>query len=67
MTDLEVAAAATAKPTPYIHEVLDGCKESGRTVAVVSNNGARAVTSYLERHGLADRHKDPATKTQPFV
>ena len=38
MTDLEVAAIATAKPTPYIHEVLAGCRESGRTVAVVSNN-----------------------------
>ena len=54
MTDLEVAATATAKPTPYIHEVLAGCRESGRTVAVVSNNGARAVNTYLERNGLSD-------------
>jgi HAD superfamily hydrolase (TIGR01509 family) len=54
MEDLEVAAAATAKPTPYVHEVLDGCRESGRTVAVVSNNGARAVNAYLDRQGLSD-------------
>jgi phosphoglycolate phosphatase len=54
MTDLEVAATATAKPTPYIHEVLAGCRESGRTVAVVSNNSARAVTTYLQRNGLSD-------------
>ena len=54
MTDLEVAAAATAKPTPYVHEVLAGCRESGRTVAVVSNNSARAVNAYLDRHGLSD-------------
>jgi phosphoglycolate phosphatase len=54
MTDLEVAATATAKPTPYIHEVLAGCRESGRTVAVVSNNGARAVNTYLDRQGLSD-------------
>ena len=54
MTDLEVAATATAMPTPYIHEVLAGCRESGRTVAVVSNNAARAVSTYLERQGLSD-------------
>jgi HAD superfamily hydrolase (TIGR01662 family) len=54
MTDLEVAAAPTAKPTPYVHEVLAGCRESGRTVAVVSNNSARAVNAYLDRHGLSD-------------
>jgi HAD superfamily hydrolase (TIGR01662 family) len=54
MTDLEVTAATTAKPTPYVHEVLASCRESGRTVAVVSNNSARAVNAYLERHGLID-------------
>lgn len=54
MADLEVTAVATAKPTPYIHEVLAGCRESGRTVAVVSNNGTRAVNTYLERQGLSD-------------
>jgi HAD superfamily hydrolase (TIGR01662 family) len=54
MTDLEVAAAATAKPTPYVHDVLAACRESGRTVAVVSNNSARAVNAYLDRHGLSD-------------
>jgi HAD superfamily hydrolase (TIGR01662 family) len=53
MTDLEVTAATTAKPTPYVHEVLAGCRESGRTVAVVSNNSARAVNAYLDRHGLS--------------
>jgi phosphoglycolate phosphatase len=54
MTDLEVAAVATAKPTPYVHEVLAGCRESRRTVAVVSNNSAQAVNAYLDRHGLSD-------------
>ena len=51
MTDLEVEATATAKPTPYIHEVLAASRESGRTVAVVSNNGARAVNTYLSATG----------------
>jgi phosphoglycolate phosphatase len=55
MTDLEVAAVATAKPTPYVHDVLAACRESGRAVAVVSNNAERAVQLYLTRHGLDDR------------
>lgn len=55
MTDLEVTAVATAKPTPYVHEVLAACQETGRTAAVVSNNSARAVHTYLEHHGLDDR------------
>ncbi len=55
MTDLEVAAVATAKPTPYVHDVLAACRESGRAVAVVSNNAERAVQLYLARHGLDDR------------
>jgi phosphoglycolate phosphatase len=54
MADLEVTAVATAKPTPYVHEVLAGCRETGRTVAVVSNNSARAVNAYLDRHGLSN-------------
>jgi HAD superfamily hydrolase (TIGR01662 family) len=54
MTALEVAAVATAKPTPYVHEVLAGCRESGRIVAVVSNNSAQAVNAYLDRHGLSE-------------
>jgi phosphoglycolate phosphatase len=54
MSDLEVTAVATAKPTPYVHEVLAGCRETGRTVAVVSNNSARAVNAYLDHHGLSN-------------
>ncbi len=68
MTDLELVAVATAAPTPYVHEVVTACQNSGRSVAVVSNNSARAVHSYLGRHGLDDRislvvartHHDPA-------
>jgi len=55
MTDQELAAVATATPTPYVHEVVTACKNSGRSVAVVSNNSSRAVHSYLARHGLDDR------------
>ena len=55
MTDQELAAVATAAPTPYVHEVVTACQNSGRSVAVVSNNSSRAVHSYLARYGLDDR------------
>jgi phosphoglycolate phosphatase len=55
MTDQELAAVATATPTPYVHEVITACQNSGRSVAVVSNNSSRAVHAYLTRHGLDDR------------
>jgi beta-phosphoglucomutase-like phosphatase (HAD superfamily) len=55
MSDLEVAAAASAEPTPYVHEVVTGCRDTGRSVAIVSKNSARAVHAYLAQHGLDDR------------
>ena len=55
LADQEVAAVATAKPTPYVHDVLAACRESGRSTAVVSNNSEHAVQTYLVRHGLNDR------------
>ena len=55
MADQELAAVATAAPTPYVHEVVTACQNSGRSIAVVSNNSARAVHAYLTRHGLDDR------------
>lgn len=53
MAELEVAATATATPTPYVHEVMAASRESGRTIGVVSNNSTRAVTAFLDRHGLS--------------
>ncbi len=55
MTDQELAAVPTAVPTPYVHEVVTACQNSGRSVAVVSNNSARTVHAYLARHSLDDR------------
>ena len=55
MTGQELAAVATAAPTPYVHEVVTACQNSGRSVSIVSNNSARAVHAYLARHGLDDR------------
>ena len=55
LTEQEVAAVASAEPTPYVHEVVTACRESGRSLAVVSNNSARAVNAYLTQHSLQDR------------
>jgi phosphoglycolate phosphatase len=63
MADLEVAAIATAEPTPYAHEVIASARESGRTVAVVSNNSSHAVSAYLERHDLISSIRLVATRT----
>jgi phosphoglycolate phosphatase len=52
MTDLEVAAVPTAEPTPGVHAVFSSCRDSGRTLTVVSNNSDRAVRAYLTRHAL---------------
>lgn len=50
----EVAAAESAKPTPGGHEAIEAASQSGRSVGIVSNNSADAITVYLDQHGLAD-------------
>ena len=63
MADQELTAITTAEPIPYVHEVVTSCRDSGRQVAVVSNNADRAVRAYLTRHGLADRIAVVAART----
>lgn len=65
MADLEVAATATSEPTPYVHEVIAACVETGRTIGVVSNNSTRAVNAYLDRHGLLDNVALVVGRTSP--
>jgi phosphoglycolate phosphatase-like HAD superfamily hydrolase len=65
MTDLEVAAIATARPSAYVHEVIAACRETSRTTAIVSNNSTRAVTAYLDRHGLSDGIARVIGRTSP--
>jgi HAD superfamily hydrolase (TIGR01509 family) len=48
----EVAAAATAAPTPGAIETIQACHDTGRTVAIVSNNSDDAVNAYLTTHNL---------------
>jgi phosphoglycolate phosphatase len=63
MADQELTAITTAEPTPYVHEVVTSCRESGRQVVIVSNNADRAVRAYLTRHGLDDRINLIAART----
>ncbi|MCE0534627.1 HAD-IA family hydrolase [Kineosporia rhizophila] len=51
---LEVDAAAEAPLTVGAEDFLRACAESGRPVAVVSNNGAEAVHKVLALYGLSE-------------
>ncbi|MET9631323.1 HAD hydrolase-like protein [Lentzea sp. NPDC006480] len=48
----EVEAIATAEPTPGAHDLIHGWVAGGRSLAVVSNNSAEAVESYIHRQKL---------------
>jgi len=54
LRDAEVKAAASAAPTPGLDDVLQALHDSGRRVAIVSNNSIDAVRDYLRRHDLND-------------
>lgn len=48
----EVEAISSATPTSGAHELIESWHESGRPLAIVSNNGAKAIDAYLHLHGL---------------
>ena len=54
LADQEQTAAATATPAGHIHDLITSCRDSSRTVTVISQISAHAVNSYLERNSLAD-------------
>lgn len=43
LTELECAAVTTAVPTPHVNDVISACRDSARSVAVISNNSEKAV------------------------
>jgi HAD superfamily hydrolase (TIGR01509 family) len=49
----ELQAAASASPTPYAREVLSTARQTGRQVAIVSNNSTPAIEAYLDAHELS--------------
>jgi len=48
----EFAASRTAVPTPHGREVIVGAFEAGKPLAIVSNNSAGAINSYISRQRL---------------
>lgn len=48
----EFAASQTALPTPCGREVIVGAFEAGKSTAIVSNNSAGAINSYISRQRL---------------
>lgn len=52
LREAELTAAATAEPTPGADHFLAACHDTGRPVAIVSNNPHDAIATYLARHGL---------------
>jgi beta-phosphoglucomutase-like phosphatase (HAD superfamily) len=49
----EMVAVRTSAPTPFAREIIVAAKESGRSVAIVSNNSAEAISTYLANHRLS--------------
>jgi HAD superfamily hydrolase (TIGR01509 family) len=52
LTLLEVQAVTTAQPADGGAELIIAARQSGRSVAVVSNNSGQAVATYLNHHRL---------------
>jgi phosphoglycolate phosphatase len=65
LTVMECAAVTTAVSTPYVHDVLTACHDSGRPVAIISNHSAAAVHAYLIRHDLNGQIRLTVARTGP--
>ncbi|WP_229076062.1 HAD family hydrolase [Actinoplanes sp. DH11] len=52
LRDAEITAITTGAPTAGAAEMLLAAHETGRTVAIVSNNASAAIDAYLGRHEL---------------
>ncbi|GAB2999798.1 HAD family hydrolase [Saccharothrix stipae] len=52
LVEAEGQAVESAEPTPFAVQVMRSIVDSGRPVAVVSNNSALAIQKYLNRHDL---------------
>jgi HAD superfamily hydrolase (TIGR01509 family) len=54
-----------ARPTPDAREVILACHQTGRRVAVISNNSQAAVETYLRAHYLAEHVDVIVGRTEP--
>lgn len=58
LTEEELKAVATARATPDADLLIARLVDSGRQIAVTTNNSARSVRAYLDRIGLAGHFGD---------
>ena len=63
----EVEAARTAAPTPHATDIIDTWRTASRPVAIVSNNSAHAVTTYLSDHDIDVDHVAARTSADPSL
>ena len=65
----ELEAVDSATPTPGSGEFIVACRETDRSVGVVSNNFRGAVERYLHAHGLAEHvdHVSARTRSDPSL
>jgi beta-phosphoglucomutase-like phosphatase (HAD superfamily) len=49
------SAAVTVPTSAYLHETLAACRESGRSVAVISAHSPTEVRDYLDAHDLSNQ------------
>jgi phosphoglycolate phosphatase len=61
----EIAATRTATATPHATDVINAWRDTGRPVAIVSNNSAAAVETYLSDHGINVEHVTARTSADP--
>jgi phosphoglycolate phosphatase len=52
LTARETQAVPNATPTPGAHELMAAWQDSGRPLAIVSNNSVSAINAYLDLHEL---------------
>jgi HAD superfamily hydrolase (TIGR01509 family) len=65
LTALEVAGVKSAQPTAGLIDLLDTLTRSRRTVAIVSNNSAAAVRTFVNAEGLDDYFHGVAARVNP--
>ncbi|MBV9142109.1 MAG: HAD family phosphatase [Pseudonocardiales bacterium] len=63
----ELTAIASATPTPGATATIRACHDTGRPVAIVSNNSEAAIRAYLTHHALADQIARISTRTPADV
>jgi HAD superfamily hydrolase (TIGR01509 family) len=65
LRDAERTATKSAAPTPHARDVLVACRQTSRSVAVISNNSQAAVETYLQAHHLAEHVAVIVGRTEP--